>query len=450
MTPETEHGQAAADGIRGLRGRVVTFPPAPGWPTAVPLTVHDDGAVLWRDGRIVDVGPAGEVLGRHPAGIAITQYDDALILPGFIDTHIHMPQTGVIASYGAQLLDWLDRYTFPAEARFADPEAAAAGARFFCDELLRNGTTTAVAYATVAPQSAEALFAEAAGRDMRMIAGKVMMDRNAPESLRDTAQSAYDDSKALIARWHGRGRLAYAVTPRFAITSTPAQLDAAGTLLREHPNAYLQTHLSENRNEIAAVARLFPEARHYTDVYARHGLLGPRSLFGHCIHLDPAEIALLAETGSVAALCPTSNLFIGSGLFDLAALRDGTRPVRVALATDVGGGTSFSMLRTLHLAYKVMQLKGLSLTGAAGFHWITRGNADALSLGDSIGALEPGHDADCVVLDPRATPLLRHRLAAGDGSVEDVLFALMMLGDDRVVRATYVAGRRAHDRRARA
>jgi guanine deaminase len=436
-----------AGGVGGLRGCVVAFPPAPEWPHEVPLTVHRDGVVLWRDGTIVDVGPAAEVLARHPADVAVTPYNDALILPGFIDTHIHLPQSGVIASWGAQLLDWLERYTFPAEMRFADPRVAEAGARFFCDELLRNGTTTAVAYATVAPQSVEALFAEALSRGMRMIAGKVMMDRNAPEGLLDTAQSSYDDSKALIARWHGRGRLAYAVTPRFAITSTPAQLDAAGALLREHPDVYLQTHLSENRDEIATVARLFPDARHYTDVYARHGLLGPRSILGHCIHLASDEIALMADTASVAALCPSSNLFIGSGLFDLAALSGGG--VRTALATDVGGGTSFSMLRALQLAYKVMQLRGMNLTAAAGFHWITRGNSAALGLADRIGTLAVGSEADCVVLDPKATPLLRHRLAAGDGSIEDMLFALMMLGDDRVVRATYVAGRKAHDRGAR-
>ncbi len=446
MTPDTADGPPAAERIGGLRGRVVTFPPAPGWPRTVPLVVHDDGVVLWRGGRIIDVGPASVVLARHPADVPVTRYGDGLILPGFIDTHIHAPQTGVIASFGTRLLDWLERYTFPAESRFDDPELAAAGARFFCDELLRNGTTTAAAYATVAPQSVDALFAEAARRDMRMIAGKVMMDRHAPDGLLDTVQSSYDDSKALIARWHGHGRLGYAATPRFAITSSPAQLDVAGTLLREHPDLWLQTHLSENVDEIATVARLFPEARNYTDVYARHGLLGPRSLFGHCIHLGEDELRLLAETGSVASLCPTSNLFIGSGLFDLAALRAADRPVRVALATDVGGGTSFSMLRTLSLAYQVMQLKGLNLTGPAGFHWITRGNADALSLGDRIGSLEPGYEADCVVIDPGATPLLRHRLAAGDGSAEDMLFALMMLGDDRVVRATYISGRRAHDR----
>lgn len=432
--------------ISGLRGRVITFPEAPGWPETVPLVEHSDGVVLWRDGLIVDVGTAHDVLARHPADIAVTQYNDGVILPGFIDTHIHYPQTTVIASFGSQLLDWLERYTFPTEAGFADPAAAAEAAGFFCDELLRNGTTTAMAYATVAPQSADALFGAALARDMRMIAGKVMMDRNAPPGLLDTAQSSYDDSEALIGSWHGQGRLSYAVTPRFAITSTPAQLDAAGALLKAHPDAYLQTHLSENPDEIAAVAELFPQARDYTDVYDRHGLLGPRSVFGHCIHLSDAEMARLSETGSVASLCPTSNLFIGSGLFDLAALREAGRPVRTALATDVGGGTSFSMLRTLHLAYKVMQLKQMNLTGVAGFHWITRGNAEALSLGGTIGSLEPGFEADCVVLDPNATPLLRRRLAAGDGSAEDLLFALMMLGDDRVVRATYISGKRAHDR----
>ena len=446
MDAKPEESRPSCNEITGLRGRVVTFPDAPRWPEDVPITEHADGVVLWRQGQIIDIGPATDILKKHAADITVTQYQDALIVPGFIDTHIHYPQTAIIASYGAQLLDWLERYTFPEEARFADPDHAAKGAHLFCDELLRNGTTTAVAYATVAPQSVDALFTEASRRNMRMIAGKVMMDRNAPPDLLDTAQSSYDDSKALIARWHGQGRLSYAVTPRFAITSTPEQLDAAGALLREHPDAYLQTHLSENHDEIATVARLFPEAKSYTDVYDRHGLLGARSLFGHCIHLSPDEIALLSDSGSVASLCPTSNLFIGSGLFDLVGLRNGGKPVRAALATDVGGGTSFSILRTLHLAYKVMQLKGTNLTGAAGFHWATRGNAEALSLADRIGALEIGHEADCVVLDPAATPLLRHRLAAGDGSIEDLLFALMILGDDRVVRATYINGQPAYDR----
>ena len=444
-TPESA-SPAASSPLSGVRGHVVAFPEAPGWPEDVPLDAHEDGVVLWRDGMVADVGPAAEVLARNPAETPVVHYRDALILPGFVDTHIHGPQAAIVASYGAQLLDWLERYTFPAEARFADAGHAAAGARFFCDELLRNGTTTAAAYAATARASADALFAEAEARGMRMIAGKVMMDRNAPDTVLDTARSAYDDSKALIARWHGRGRLGYAVTPRFAITSTEAQLEAAGALLREHPDAWLQTHLAENHDEIATVAHLFPEARDYTDVYDRFGLLGPRSLFGHCLHLAEVEMARLSETGSVAALCPTSNLFIGSGLFDLAALRDPRRPVRTALATDVGGGTSFSMLQTLHLAYKVMQLKGLNLSAAAGFHWITRGNAAALGLDGRIGTLAPGSEADVVVLDKHATPLLRRRLAAGDGSLADALFALMILGDDRAVRATYVAGRLAHDR----
>ncbi len=436
----------ADDKTVAIRGQVLWFRDDPAVAGRDAAVFHEDGIVAMRDGTITASGDAGEVRATLGPDVPVVHYPDALIVPGFIDTHIHYPQGAIIASYGAQLLDWLNTYTFPEEARFGDEAYAAAAARFFCDELARSGTTTAATYCTVHPSSVDALFAEAEMRGMRMIAGKVMMDRNAPPELCDTAEASYTDSKALIARWHGRGRLAYAVTPRFAITSTPAQLDAAGTLMREHDGVYLQTHLSENADEIATVRQLFPDAASYADVYRRHGLIGPRSLFGHCVHVDDGECAMLSDAGGVAALCPTSNLFIGSGLFDMAHLRDPARPVRTALATDVGGGTSFSMLTTLSEAYKVMQLRGQSLPALEGFHMITRGNAAALSLEGTIGTLAEGAEADAVVLDLAATPLLRHRIDAADGDLDDILFALMMLGDDRTVRATYIAGRLAHDR----
>ncbi len=433
--------------MRAIRGRLLDFTADPAEAGAAAARYVADGAVAVEGGTILARGPAAEVLAGLPPGTPVDRYPDALVMPGLIDTHIHYPQTRVIASYGAQLLDWLDTYTFPEEQRFADPAHAARIAGFFIDELLRNGTTTALVYCTVHPESVEAFFAESHRRNTLMVAGKVLMDRNAPEALCDTAERGHAESRALIDRWHGTGRQLYAVTPRFAITSTEAQLDAAGSLLRETPGLFLQTHLSENRDEIAAVRRLFPWAKSYTDVYDRFGLLGARSVFGHGIHLDDDEVSRLAETGSTVAFCPTSNLFIGSGLFDMGRVR--RAGVKVGLATDVGGGTSFSMPRTAAEAYKVLQLQHQNLPALAAFHMMTRGNATALGLEGRIGTLEPGSDADMVVLDSRATPAMRHRMEAmpGDADSSDPgaeLFVLMTLGDDRAVAATYVAGERVH------
>jgi guanine deaminase len=425
---------------RVLRGRLLRFLAEPaGLGDAASYSYCEDGAILVRDGLVVDIGPTAGVLAAAGEGVEIVDHRPHLMMPGFIDTHIHMPQMQVIASWGAQLLDWLNTYTFPEEARFADPVHAERIAGRFFDELLRHGTTTAVAYCSVHAASAGAFFAAAASRNLRMIGGKVMMDRNAPEGVTDTAQASYDDSKALIGVWHGRGRALYAVTPRFAITSTPAQLEAAGALAAEHPDCYVQTHLSENRDEIAFTASLYPEARDYLDVYERYGLLGPRSLFGHSIHLAEREKAAMAETGSVAVFCPTSNLFLGSGLFDDAGL--GEAGVRRAIATDVGGGTSYSMLRTLDEGYKVLALRGQKLDPLRAFWWITRGNAAALGLEDKIGTLAPGAEADVVVLDSSATPAMALRMETARTLAEE-LFVLQVLGDDRAVAATYVAGAR--------
>ena len=366
------------------------------------------------------------------------------MLPGLIDTHLHFPQTQVIASYGAQLLEWLQKYTFVEEQKFGEPAHARRVAGFFMDELFRNGTTTAVVYCSVHAESAEAFFAESHRRNARMIAGKVMMDRGAPTGLLDTAQRGYDETKELIGRWHGQGRQLYAITPRFALTSTEAQLEASGALVREHPDCFVQTHLAENHDEIATARRLYPAAASYTDIYDRYGLLGPRSLFGHCIHLEEPELERLSATRSIAAFCPTSNLYIGSGLFDLAMLRDPRRPVRVSLATDVGGGTSYSMLRTAAEAYKVLQLRRQNLPALDAFYLMTLGNARALSLEDRIGSLEPGREADLVVLDARATPAMAHRMETITGDLAEELFVLMTMGDDRSVRATYVAGKKLH------
>jgi guanine deaminase len=427
--------------LRAIRGRLLTFLRAPrGAGDAQSYRYIEDGIVLVKDGRIAAVGPTAGLTARVPAATPVEHHADALIMPGFIDPHIHFPQTQVIASYGAQLLEWLEKYTFVEEQKFADPAHAARNAEFFLDELFRNGTTTACAYCTAHPVSAEALFAAAHRRNAGMIAGNAIMNRNGPPGLLVPAPTAIPDSRNLIRRWHGTGRQRYAVTPRFAITSTDEQLAAMGALLKEFPTVLMQTHLDENHNEIATVKRLFPDDSSYTAVYARFGLLGPRSLMGHCIHLDDSEVALLRDTRSVAVFCPTSNLFIGSGLFDYARLA--AAGVRIALATDVGGGTSYSMLRTAAEAYKVMQLQGQNLPALAAFDLMTRGNATALGLESEIGCIEPGAFADLVVLDARATPAMAHRMET-IRDLEEELFVLMTMGDDRAVRQTYIAGRPA-------
>ena len=439
---------ALGEKVTALRGTIVTCRDDPFLTDpARALMSERDGIVVCRDGMIEQVGPATEIMRTLPPGMQVTHHEGCLIAPGFIDTHVHYVQTGMIASYGEQLLDWLDRYAFPAEMAFKNPKHAEAMARIFCDELLRNGTTTALVFCAVYPQSVDALFAEAERRHMRIIAGKVLMDRNAPDALRDTAQQGYDESKALIARWHGRGRGLYAITPRFAGTSTPAQLDAAGTLWREHPEVLVQTHISENRREIEWTAKLFPERKDYLDVYAHHGLVGKRAVLAHGVHLSEDEICRCHESGAAIAHCPTSNLFLGSGLFQISRFKDPKRPVEVGLGTDVGGGTSFSLLATMGAAYEIAQLNGRSLGAVEAFYLATLGGARALGLDDRIGSIAPGREADLIVLDPEATPLLALRNARAE-SIEDQMFALMMLGDDRAVAATYVTGSLAYQRSA--
>jgi guanine deaminase len=423
-----------------LRGQTLAFRGDPFLLGEDAAVHHTDGAVVVQDGRIAEVGPAARVLAARP-GLPVESHAGKLILAGFVDAHIHYPQTGVIASHGAQLLDWLERYTFPAERAFADPEHGRAVADLFLDECIRNGVTTACVYCTVHPQSVDAFFERARARGLRMAAGKVMMDRNAPDWLTDTAQSAYDDSAALIARWHGTGRATYAVTPRFAITSSPAQLEAAGALWAEHPSALMQTHVSENAAEIAWIAELFPEARDYMDVYEARGLVGPGAIFGHAIHLTQRERALFRDSGAAIAHCPTSNTFIGSGLFDLEGLRAGAPHVTVGLASDVGGGSSFSPFATMRTAYEVAQLRGYSLAPFAALYLATVGSARAMRMDDRIGNLVPGNEADIVVLDLASTPLIAARVARAD-SLAEVLFAQIILADDRAVAAVYSAGRR--------
>ncbi|WP_282602151.1 guanine deaminase [Paracoccus sp. PARArs4] len=416
-----------------IRGRVLDFHADPN-ETADNHRFWEDGAIVIRDGLIEAVGDHADLAEPDLPEI---DHRPHLIMPGFIDPHIHFPQAQVIASWGAQLLDWLQNYTFPEEARFGDPDHAARIAGLFLDQLVANGTTSAVAFCSVHKTSAEALFTAAHARNMAMVAGKVMMDRNAIPEVHDTAQSSYDDSKALIEAWHGKGRQRYAITPRFAITSTPEQLAAAGALAAEHPDCHVQTHLSENLAEIEYTLSLYPKARDYLDIYEQNGLLSDRLLLGHCIHLRDREIARMAETGSRAIFCPTSNLFLGSGLFDADGLRDAG--IVSGVATDVGGGTSWSMLQTLNEGYKVMAMRGQKLHPLAAFHWATRGNAMALGMEDRIGTLAPGSDADLVVLDARATPAMALR-SERIRTLSEELFILQIMGDDRAVAQTYVAG----------
>jgi len=431
---------------QAFRGSILHFLDDPGASNREgAFEYHEDGLLLVEQGRIAGLGSARELLPALPADASLTDCTGRLILPGFIDAHTHFVQTDVIGSYGERLLDWLEQYTFPAERAFADEAHAREVAGFFIEQLLGNGTTTALVIGSVHAASVDAVLEAALARDMRLIAGKAMMDRNCPEYLRDTAASSYADSAALIKRWHGRGRLQYAITPRFAPSSTPEQLAAAGRLAREHPDAYVHTHVAENEEEVAWASRLFPDRRSYLDVYDHHGLLRRRSALAHGIWLDDADLARLAASGAALVHCPTCNLFLGSGLFDLGrALAAG---VRVALGTDVGGGTTFSMLRVMHDAYNVAQLRGASLSPLTAFYLATLGAARALDLDARIGNFVEGREADFVVLDPAATPLLARRTAAAR-DIAGKLFMLMTLGDQRAVAQTYLMGRRCYDRDA--
>ena len=430
---------------RVVRGSVLTYRDDPAIVgTKQAVRFHRRGAVaVDGDGRIAWRGPAGRLPERFRP-LPEDDHGECLVLPGFIDAHIHFPQYRMLAAPGADLLDWLNRFTYREESRYASTAHARAAAECFLDRLVQHGTTAALVFSSVHPVAAEALFTAAQARRLAIVSGKTMMDRNAPDALRDDPVSGVRDSEALMERWHRRGRLRYAITVRFAVTSTEAQLGAAGELAAAHPDCHVHSHLSESAEEIALVHRLFPAAKDYTDVYDRFGLLGPRSVFAHGIHLTERECARLHETRSVVVHCPTANTFLGSGLFDTGHIGRPERPVGFGIGSDVGGGTSYSMLRTLGEAYKVAMLSGRMPTAHDLFHLATRGNAARLGLDDEIGTIEAGRWADLVVLDPTATPILEDRHALSEG-LEDTLFALAVLGDDRAVRATYVAGRLAWD-----
>lgn len=401
------------------------------------VVVGDDGTILW-------TGPM-PLLPRNLQGLPTDDYGDNIVMPGFIDPHIHFPQLRMLAAPGKDLLDWLTRFTFPEEARYGDFEYAKANAKTFVDTLFSNGTTAAMAFCSVHKVCADALFGEAASRNMALITGKTMMDRNAIPAVHDDATTGGRDSEALYKAWHGKGRLRYVISPRFAITSSEAQLKVSGELLKSCPDALLQTHLSESPGEIAWIKSLFPNDRDYTAVYERFGLVNDRGVFAHGVHLSESECQRLHDAGATIAHCPTSNNFLGSGLMSMKHLGKKERPVSIAVATDIGGGTSYSMLATLGEAYKVQMLGGYKPTAFELFRMATRGNAEVLRLDHEIGALEAGKFADIVVLNPRATPTLAARQELSQ-SLEDMLFALAILGDDRAIRATYVAGEKVHDR----
>jgi guanine deaminase len=439
---------ADATALTAIRGALLTFDgdPFAGDPDTV-RRYEADAIVAMAGGRIVDCGRSAEVAKRLPPDTPVTHYTDALISAGFIDAHVHYPQLPVIGAGGKPLLQWLTAYTFPAEARYADIAYAREVAVRYLDENLRHGITTAAVFGTVHPASVDALFEEAHRRDLRMIAGKALMDRHAPADLLDTPARGYDESKALAGRWHDRGRLAYAITPRFAATSTPAQLEAAAALWRETPGAYVQSHVAENRAEVAWISSLYPAQQRYLDVYAHFGLLGRRAVYAHGIYLDESDFARLCETQSTLAHCPTSNNFLGSGLFALHAARAPGRPVHVALGTDLGAGTSFSMLRTMQAASDVAHLHQHPLSASRAWWLATQGGARALDLDDAIGTIAPDREADLVVVDLRSTPLIDFRMRYVNG-IDEALAVQLALGDDRAIRATYVNGRLAWDRDA--
>lgn len=429
--------------ITAFRSRILHFVDDPTQAGEDAYQYLEDGILVIEDGRVHSLGPTSTMLEQLRASTPIEHLEHHLLIPGFIDAHTHYPQTQMIGAYGEQLLSWLEGYTFPAETHFYNPQHARKSAEVFVNELLRNGTTTAMVFATVHPESVHAFFAECQSRNLRMIAGKVCMDRHAPEKLLDTPALAYQQSKSLIERWHGAGRLQYAVTPRFAPSSTAEQLQRLGQLLHEHPGVYMQTHLAENAQEVSWVSQLYPGTRSYLDVYDRAGLLGRRSVLAHGIHLDDADCQRLGCTRASIAHCPTSNLFLGSGLFEMDKLE--RHGVTIALGTDIGAGTSFSMLSTMSEAYKIQQLRGIPLDPFQALYLATLGGARALDLEGTIGNFALGNEADYIALDLQATPLLRYRLPFCR-SLKDLLFALSILGDDRTVARTYSMGRCVHSR----
>lgn len=421
-----------------ILGQVLSYTGDPFIEGPEAVRLEPQGGVVMLGGEIVATGTAEAMRKAYPQA-SVTDHGKCLISPGFIDSHVHYPQTAIIASWGKRLIDWLNTYTFPEEMRFADPAYAAEIASRYLDLTLANGTTTVCSYATIHPESVDAFFTQAQTRGLRAYAGKTCMDRNAPKGLQDSAKSAYDDSKRLLDKWHGVDRLSYVITPRFSPTSTPEQLSALGALWAENQSCLMQTHLSEQTDEIAWVKTLYPTARDYLDTYEAHGLLGMGGLYGHAIHLEPRETDRLVEVGASLIHCPTSNTFIGSGLFDMQTMVG--RGLRVGLATDTGGGSSFSMLRTMAAAYEVAQLRGVSLHPAQLWWLATQGSARALRAESKIGNIANGMEADLVVIDLASTPAIEQATCRAETLWQSV-FPTIMMGDDRAIKAVYIAGKR--------
>ena len=424
-----------------VRGQILHFLSDPIHDGPSSYEYFADGALWLEQGKVLKVGNwetiTSSITPEKLSGATLYDYSGKLIMPGLVDTHCHYPQAKVIGSYGRQLLDWLNDYTFPTEAAFADPDVALRGAEYFVKRLLAHGTTTASVFATVHPTSVDAFMQTAEKYGLRMLCGKVMMDRHCPDNLRDTAEQSGIESQDLIDRWHGKGRLRYSITPRFAPTSTPEQLHIAGELYHSRPDLHVQSHLAENWDEIHWVRSLFPERFDYLNVYEYYGLTGERTIYGHCIHLSPREIQSMSEQGTAAAFCPTSNLFLGSGFFDYSKVAEAN--VRIGLATDVGGGTSFSLIRTLGEAYKVSQVHKQPLSALRGWYLATLGGAKALYLDSFIGNFTSGKEADFIVIDTSTIEELDYRLQ-GVESLSERLFALMIMGDERNIYATHIQG----------
>lgn len=426
-----------------IRSAMLTFKKDPFFHEMEECVVYEsDAVIVMEGGKITQVGRAQDILSSLD-DVEVKHYTDSIIIPGFIDSHVHYPQTEIIGAYGEQLLDWLNNYTFIAEQGFKNKEHASEVAKVFLKEQFRNGVTSSTVYCTVFPQSVDAIFEEAAKYDMRIMAGKVCMDRNAPEALLDTPQRSYDESSALIKKWHNKGRAEYVITPRFVPTSTPEQMEMMQALAEENPDMLIQSHVSENVNEVAWVKDLCPKAKDYTDAYAQYGLVRPRAIYGHGIHLTDRELSVFSETGAAVAHCPTSNFFLGSGCLNVKKLRDKKRPVHVGLATDLGAGTSFSMLQTMNEAYKAAQMNGTPYTSLHSFYLASRGTAEALGLQDKVGTIAVGMEADLTVLNLKSTPIINYRMKYAK-DLEEALFIQMTLGDDRAIAATYVAGKEVY------
>ena len=441
-------GQSGQPSLKAIRGSFLDFVNDPFYVSEVESVRYlPDGLLVLEGGKVKAFGDYDDLQADY-GNIPTTVYADRLIMPGFIDTHIHYPQTEMIAAYGEQLLEWLSQYVFPTEGKFQDKDYARQVADTFLDQLLSNGTTTALVLASVFPQSVDAFFEAAEARNLCMIAGKVMMDRNAPDAVCDTAESSYLDTKALIHKWHNKGRLRYAVTPRFAITSTDEQLQKAGALLKEFPDVYMHTHISENLKEVEWVKELFPNCDGYLDAYDQAGLVRERSVFAHGIHLSDREFQRLSEAKCTIAFCPTSNLFLGSGLFKIEQAKSTEHPVKVGLGTDVGAGTSFSLLQTANEAYKVAQLRQQKLSPFQALFLATLGGAKALCLDDTLGNFDVGKDADFVVFDLQSTPLMAFRNSkdtpTSSSELADRVFSLIMMGDDRAVVSVHIMGEVAY------